>query len=213
MINHTALPGDMPPLESLTSSSDSPSESLAQLLASESWMEPEAMEDATDKILGMNASLRVRYARLATLADRINTALAPLAACHKGCHHCCNLTTLIYRFEAVRLAEVSGRKMIEVPYRPEEEVTTWAAMRPRQQCPFVVEGCCSVYDDRPMICRLHHSLGSDPGRCLPLPTGEAQPRAMYDPDLVEMPYHLLVRMTRSKEPWGAITEFFPPRAE
>lgn len=33
---------------------------------------------------------------------------------------------------------------------------------------------------------------------------------MYDPDLVEMPYHLLVRMIRPKEPWGAITEFFPP---
>lgn len=173
-------------------------------------MEPEAIMDTVEGILGMNASLSVRYARLVTLADRINTALTPLVACYKGCHHCCALTTLIYRFEAVRLAEASGRKMVEVPYRPEHEVTAMAEKQPRQQCPFVVAGTCSVYADRPMICRLHHSLGRAPGRCLPLPTGEAQPRTMYDPDLVELPYHLLVRMIRPKEPWGAITEFFPP---
>lgn len=124
----------------------------------------------------------------------------------------CYRPTLIYRFEAVRLAEVSGRKMVEVPYRPQHEVLARADARPRQQCPFVVEGACSVYADRPMICRLHHSLGDDPGRCLPLPSGEAQARWMYDPDHVEVPYHLLVRMMRPKEPWGPITEFYPPQA-
>lgn len=213
MIEHIFSTGSDPsqtPNDDLASGS--PSERLERVIAAQPWMQPDAIAEHARKIIFTNASLRVRYAQLEHLADRVNAAVAPLAACRNGCHYCCSMVTLIYRFEAVRLAEVSGRKMMEVPYRPDEQVINTNRMRPTQQCVFVVDGSCSVYEHRPMICRLHHSLANDAESCRPRPAGQPYTLMMYDPDHVEVPYHALVRATRPREPWGAITEFFPAQA-
>lgn len=191
---------------------DSPRDRLNRLIAAEPWMHPAAMARCTKEILSTNASRRVLYGRLEQLADRVNDCLAPLAACRKGCHHCCSMVTLVYRFEAVRLAEVTGRKMTELPYRPHHQVINTHRLQPPQPCPFIVAGGCSVYADRPLICRLHHSLANDAELCRPLPSGQTQAPEMYDPDHIEVPYHTLVRTQRPKEPWGALTEFFPGNA-
>lgn len=182
---------------------------LVRLISVEPWLHPAVMEDETAKIISMNASFRVRHNRLEQLADRVNAALAPLTACRQGCHHCCSMVTLIYRFEAVRLAEITGRKMVEVPHRPREQVIQVNCLRPLQQCVFVNDGNCSVYEHRPMICRLHHSLEPDAERCRALLSGHTNPVMQYDPDFVEEPYHALVLAMRPREPWGPITEFFP----
>ena len=188
---------------------DSPRDRLNQLIANEPWMHPAAMARCTSEILTTNASLRVRYGRLEQLADRVHDCLAPLTPCRKGCHHCCSMVTLVYRFEAVGLAEVTGRKMRELPFRSHQQVINLHRLQPLQPCPFMVEGGCSVYADRPLICRLHHSLANDAESCRPLPSGQTQAPEMYDPDHIEVPYHTLVRTQRPKEPWGALTEFFP----
>ncbi len=214
MSEHTLSPGSNP---SLTSESDldtsSAGERLVRLISVEPWLHPAVMEDETTKIVSMNASFRVRHSRLEQLADRVNAAIAPLAACRKGCHYCCSMVTLIYRFEAVRLATITGRKMVELPYRSHDQVIQINRLRPQQQCVFVNDGNCAVYEHRPMICRLHHSLANDAEPCRTMVPGHTNGVMMYDPDFVEVPYHELVRATRPREPWGAITEFFPVGGE
>lgn len=209
MSEHNLSPGSNPSQTSETSAG----ERLVRLISVEPWLHPAVMEDKTAKIVSMNASFRVRHARLEQLADRVNAAIAPLAACRKGCHYCCSMVTLIYRFEAVRLAAITGRKMVELPYRSHEQVIHVNRLRPQQQCVFVKDGNCSVYEHRPMICRLHHSLANDAEPCRTLVPGHTNGVMMYDPDFVEVPYHALVRATRPREPWGAITEFFPVGGE
>lgn len=183
---------------------------LDTILASNPWMAPESIADVCYRIQTSNANFQSKESKLVGLADKVNQAVQPHAACHKGCSHCCSMVTLIYRYEAVRLAQVSGRMMVDLPFRPHDAVLLAGAKVNGKLCPFVVGGCCSVYEQRPMICRLHHSLNDDPKDCIvSLEARGMAPVSMYDPDYVEVPYHELVRSRTPAEPWGAITEFFP----
>lgn len=175
-------------------------------------MSQRELERQAKRILLLNESLHSRYAKLSALADQFVAALAPIAACHRGCNHCCSMQTLIYRFEAVALAEVTGRAMVELPYRPHDVVIKESTRLPRKECVFLSDGACSVYAHRPMICRVHHSLNRNSSDCKlsALNVPEA-PILMHDPDILEVPYHALVRNLRAREPWGLITEFFPPK--
>ena len=196
--------------EIATSGADTPIERVERVMAEHPWTEPEVLSGIAESILGMNASYRIKHSKLVKLADEFNQAVKPQAACREGCCYCCSMPTLIYRYEAKLLEKVSGRSMVELPYRPEQVVLAAAIRKYGEQCPFVVLGRCSVYDNRPMICRLHHSLNKDPRDCdtsTPIPMKREV--GMFDPDFIETRYHRLVRSHRPKEPWGAITEFFP----
>lgn len=189
---------------------DTPVERLEAFIAHEPWLEPQAVVKQAKRIYIQNAGLQVRYGQFVRLADRINQAVMPFAACHKGCDYCCSsMVTAIYRFEAIKLSEVTGRKMTEVPYQPRELVIAEHNQRSVHPCPFLAEGTCSVYEHRPLVCRLHHSLSPRAEDCRPLSPTLPAATCMYDADLVEEPYHLLVHTLRPKEPWAPIASFFP----
>jgi uncharacterized protein len=174
------------------------------------WIQPETIERIVDKIIYMNARPALKLTKLTELANKFNEALRPHYTCRKGCYSCCSMTTLIYRYEAVRLADVTSRKMVELPFRPYHEVLSAGNLVYGKQCAFVANGLCSVYEHRPMICRLHHSFNTSNNDCIISVERSGIFRlAMIDPDYIEMPYHYVVRSSMRKEPWGAITEFFP----
>lgn len=213
-MSHDAFPID-PDLGSSSSypfsAETNPTESrLEVILEANSWMIPEVIVGVTDRILTMNASFRAKRSKLVRLANEVNRALQPQTACQNGCSYCCSMVTYIYRYEALQLAEVSGRHCVDLPFRPHQTVIATGEALVGKVCPFLVARRCSVYENRPMICRLHHSLNEDPEDCdLSVPLSAKKMVAMYDPDFVEVPYHQLVRSHYPKEPWGAITEFFP----
>lgn len=188
----------------------SPIDRMKQAIQANPWLDPNHFPTITNRISLENSSFRSKRSKLFKLANAVHDALQPYTTCGKGCSHCCSMRTLIYRFEAVTLARVSGKTMVELPYRSQAVVIELGRVAPPETCPFLMEGCCSVYDHRPMICRLHHSFNTAPGDCEV--TANGTPRsgvAMYNPDFVEVPYHQLVRSHHAQEPWGAITEFFP----
>ncbi len=172
------------------------------------WIQ--AIEILTHNIIHMNASPARKLIKLTKLANKLNEALRPHYTCRKGCCSCCSMNTLIYRYEAVRLAEVTNRKMIELPFRSYHKVLSAGKLVYGKQCVFVVDGLCSVYEHRPMVCRLHHSFNASSKDCTV--TGDISEvfhLAMFDPDYIETPYHHIVRTSMPKEPWGGIREFFP----
>lgn len=128
-------------------------------------MAPNALERKSTLIAQENASIATKRRKIFELADEFNRVLQPHTAFQNGCSHCCSLPTLIYRFEAERLAKASGRRLTPMSFRPREVVVNAARRFYGQPCPFLVNNHCSVYNDRPLICRLHHSLNDDATEC------------------------------------------------
>lgn len=185
------------------------SKNLDGLLDEHTWMDPSALHRAARRVQLSNASHTSRREQLLKLADRFNDALAPHTACKPGCYHCCYMPTLIYTHEAERLAVASGRKMNDIPPRLVETSLRTAAKVNGTPCPFLSgDGKCSVYNDRPLICRLHHSLNEDPDDCRVGPGGTVSPVKRYDVDVIETPYHLLMYSKKRPEGWASIHEFF-----
>lgn len=86
----------------------------------------------------------------------------PTFECVPGCHDCCGPVT------------ASSEEMAELPVKTEAEheaaLADW-------NCPHLGEQGCTVYADRPLICRL---FGTTPR--MPCPHGR-RPETMIDPEI------------------------------
>ncbi len=114
--------------------------------------------------------------------------------CKPGCFYCCgqNILTNIAEAQALRhyIKREFSRDQIEDLRIRTQQWHKWDATRPGRHndahigeqftfsvyhyCPMLVEGKCSVYPMRPLICRTHF-VCSDPPACRPL----------YDPESIE----------------------------
>ena len=122
----------------------------------------------------------------------------PLSACHEGCAHCCHVPLPITNLEASLLAEATSRK----PARPSAHMTWHVkdmlalaggddagaldqahadhaqrnSVYSGSPCPFLdrSSSSCTVYDVRPMPCRVHLNMGDDAGPCDPQHAAGAQ---------------------------------------
>jgi Fe-S-cluster containining protein len=137
-----------------------------------------------------NASQRVIWLHRA--ASAWSTPLMPVAACRQGCAHCCHIPVTISSIEA----DLIGRRVGHRPARPAQSVQLQefedledavpaleaiSASREPSPCPFLLDGACSVYDVRPMACRLLVNLDDDdllcrlvPGQAIPVPYANSQ---------------------------------------
>jgi len=159
-----------------------------------------------------NSSLKSKSRKFFLLADEFNKTAGKYSVCHKGCAYCCYLPTMIYAHEAEALGQAAGIQPAPLPYRERSVVLADAFKHAGSPCPFLrKDKVCSVYEHRPLICRLHHSLNNAPEDCVVIEKRTEVPIAKIDPDLIEMPYHALVLHHRPKEPWGIIQMFFPNR--
>lgn len=186
------------------------SKKIDDLIHEHPWMEPGGMESELRKIAPENTSPKLKRRKVIAIANRMTDALSPHTACKPGCSHCCYMNTMIDEHEAVRLAEVSGIKMKRLPYRPLALVYLEGDQFNGQPCAFLVDEKCSVYEDRPLVCRTHHSLHDDASLCdMSIPAALAVRPPMYDPDILEIPYREISAAHNEREPWGNIAEFFP----
>jgi Fe-S-cluster containining protein len=183
---------------------------LKAVLVAEPWMALEQVMEDVARIVGENASAKSKRRKVIAIANRITAALAPHVACKPGCSQCCHMNTVIYEHEAIRLAEVTGRKMVRLPFRTLDAVHAEGLKFNGKRCPFLVDNKCSVYEDRPLQCRTHHSLSDTADLCsMDIPEAEQTRPPMYDPDLIEGPYREMNIAYRLMEPCGNIREFFP----
>ena len=179
----------------------------AKLLRKNPWMEVGTVTRELQQVGTEATGIEEKRRKVIKIADRMVKALRPHVACEPGCTACCHMNTLIYEHEAKRLAEVSGRKMTTLPYRPMDVVLAEGNKYNFQPCPFLVKSRCSVYEDRPLVCRVHHSLSDTALDCNPFVSSGRPP--MYNPDVVEVPYRVINAAVNPIEPWGNIAEFFP----
>jgi Fe-S-cluster containining protein len=104
--------------------------------------------------------------RLVEIHDYIADKLAPHSACKRGCSYCCNQSVAISAWEAARIGRASGRTPANVVgFSASTDFSAIPREHSGTPCPFLKGGECSVYDVRPLACRIHFNMGDDPEQC------------------------------------------------
>lgn len=108
------------------------------------------------------------------LADEMMAFNGPNAACKRGCAHCCHIAVAVTEPEARLIGKRIGRTPREVEHRNSFRDFDYGYHNP---CSFLRNGQCSIYEHRPLTCRVHVSLDVDALLC-----------ELTPPDTCEVPY-------------------------
>lgn len=146
---------------------------------------------------------KAKMNRLKKAADKISATITPLSACRNGCSHCCNIAATITKTEAEAMARASGRKMekLNCPPPSEDSRMKWF----RVPCPFLVNGSCSVYEERPIVCRLMFNIADSNYFCSTDIEPEDSHVTMLNLQQLETGYMKSFILQQ----WGDIRDFFP----
>lgn len=122
--------------------------------------------NAANSIVAANVSHKKRLEMLRKLADRVNAAVAPQSACKSGCSACCHIRAEVSEWEA----NLIGREIGIAPKQPSvktglHNVTEAVRETFGKPCVFLRDQRCSIYESRPISCRLHHNLSADASQC------------------------------------------------
>jgi uncharacterized protein len=121
----------------------------------------------------MNRVMMLRH-----VAASWSTALAPFSACRKRCSHCCHIAVTIPETEAKLIAKKTGRPLHK-PLRPRTLADGSDLEQPYgydHPCIFLKDGGCSIYEHRPLACRVLVNMDDtdllcrlQPGKVVPVP--------------------------------------------
>lgn len=180
---------------------------IGAMLDAHPELEFSQLEEQLRRVLRDNAGKQSKHARLIKIANAAIEAAAPFIACRRGCASCCYVPVHVLATEAARIASATGRRMVRLPIRASAEVARAEQAFHRQPCPFLGPADeCSIYEVRPMSCRIHHSLNADGAHC-----------DVHLPEEINIPSYSGLRLLDmalgtlmgEREPKGDIREFFP----
>ena len=113
-----------------------------------------AREDALPEVLAsVNASVKSKLRRIYAMSDELANGRDQFVPCKKGCANCCRMNVMVSQLEAQQIATASGRKVVALTRPKQHPIGTFAGV----DCPFHIDSVCTVYEDRPLVCRSHAS--------------------------------------------------------
>ena len=157
------------------------------------------------RITRISARPVIRLKEVLDTANQIFDHAGKFAACARGCGHCCHVSVPITQFEARFMGENLGIRPVELKQSIKHELTEYGSQTP---CPFLQQGECSIYEHRPLTCRMHMNFDRDNYWCLhenwQKPDAEI-PRPTIQP-LIDA-YHMTISQVAPI--MGDIRDFFP----
>ncbi len=145
---------------------------------------------------------------LRQIVDKVAAAIAPFTPCRKGCSACCHKSAIVSEMDAMQIAQATGASLA-VPQNV-FEVRDGGEARTRyllayagKPCTFLKDGACSIYEHRPVVCRVQHSLEDDAAPCEPREGLHAAAMDLTDVYLAEL------QMNGRMMVYADIREFFP----
>ena len=115
------------------------------------------------RIANLQVPVSARLRMVLDTADRIFDYAGQYAACARGCGHCCHVHVPIAAFEAHYLAEHVGLNAVPLKRSIRHDRMEYSGKTP---CVFLQNGECSVYEYRPLTCRMHLNFDIDNTWCL-----------------------------------------------
>ena len=117
------------------------------------------------------------------LADLFGESVGPHSACKDGCDACCRQPVAVTRQEAEVIARKTGAPL----HQPSAWSTKGEERFVAQPCSFLEDSRCTIYEHRPMACRLMFSMDVDdllchrvPGALSPMPYADySQHKELY----------------------------------
>lgn len=166
---------------------------------------PVFMDELT-ALLNSRRDLNYKIPTLWKIVDRMMSFNGDDVACRRGCSHCCHAAVLLPHAEAKVIGQRIKRKPERAKARRNAKDVPYGYDHP---CTFLVDNECSIYENRPTVCRVHYSLDIDALMCELTP-----PESKPVPFLNDMQYQqTLLRMVASVTgqipTCGEISEFWP----
>jgi Fe-S-cluster containining protein len=103
-------------------------------------------------LLELGTSIVDFIAELYRITDEILDKYVNNKTCSQGCYYCCNTPVAVTGVEAEYIAHNTGYKIVSMANAKMKKHS-----RPGY-CPFLREGECSIYEFRPMACRVFTSF-------------------------------------------------------
>jgi uncharacterized protein len=156
------------------------------------------------RVTQISARPVIRLKEVLNTADQIFDHAGKFAACARGCGHCCHVSVPITALEAKFMGDNLGITPVELKQSIKHELSEYGSHTP---CPFLANGECSIYEVRPLTCRMHMNFDRDNYWCLhenwQKPEAEI-PRPTISP-LIDA-YHAV---TANQTIMADIRDFFP----
>ena len=153
--------------------------------------------------VGSDLPPRAKLNHLKKSTAKLSKLAMPFSACKSGCSYCCHISVMICESEAKALAKASGRKMQKITERPSLAIREkWHKV----PCTFLKKGRCSVYEERPLACRMTFNMADTPEQCnTDVPSKDSYVMLLNFQQLE----HGFAQAFLN-ESWGDIRDFFPP---
>lgn len=165
----------------------------------------ERVQSLPKRIAQMNARVSVKLQEILRTADLIFSFAGKFAACARGCGHCCHVHVPIADFEAQFIADRVDTQLVALKQSIRHDRAEFSGKTP---CVFLKNGECSIYEARPLTCRMHLNFDIDSFWCQHENWNKPE-AAIPRPDIYPLmeAYHLLSGKT---QPIVAdIRDFFP----
>lgn len=157
-------------------------------------------------ILRTPSALASKVRAMWKLADDMLAQADGIAACTRGCSHCCHIAVGVFEHEARVIGASVGRTPANPPASQTYDHIKIGYDNP---CPFLRDGQCSIYEHRPMTCRTQLSLFENEEPCRLRP-GETVMVPYYDGTELRVVMGLVGTNNPRKLPRAAdIREWFP----
>lgn len=143
--------------------------------------------------------MRVRY-----LAGQWSAIFAAGTACASGCNHCCHINATVPRSEALLIAKATGAVLAKPAQTFDIGTDKNSDSYKGVACTFLVAGQCSIYKDRPLVCRTLVNMDSVDLLCRLLPDMQV-PVPYLNTLLIQGLFGSLTY----KEPFADVRDWFP----
>lgn len=141
--------------------------------------------------------------RLRRMAEEFSQVGKRFSACSGNCTHCCHIPVGLYETEARVIGKAIGREPERAQHDPLLSERPYGYDR---ACPFLKEGRCSIYEHRPLACRLQLNLDVDDLLC------ELVPDASVPVPLANTSaFHVLYAAACQDDTLADIRDFFPAK--
>jgi Fe-S-cluster containining protein len=146
---------------------------------------------------------KLRLIRIRHIAGEQSGLFSRQTACSRGCSHCCHIGVDIPRSEAKIIAKLIDKPMTE-PHTARSIDEPASDQYVGQPCSFLLDGTCSIYSARPLMCRTLVNLDSSSKLC------ELVPGAKISvPYLNNLRLQGAFALVSQSEDFADIREWFP----